>query len=192
MKHILNNASSSEFRPWVTLDSEGVHYSKPNIVLYYSDGTKDEFWDETIMSQNIVKDSNILIKVDLNNGVEIIGSGVFSQSLIPSIVIPNTVTNIESGAFANCLNLTSVIIPNSVTVIGPGAFQGCSNITSIYCNSINEPCSVNSGTFALAGNLGGTLHIKQGGSIETYPTWMNSAGNLGMSSNGTWTVVDDL
>lgn len=40
------------------------------------------------------------------------------------VTIPNNVTGIAAGAFANC-NLVSVEIPSSVTNIGEGAFTGC-------------------------------------------------------------------
>ena len=46
-------------------------------------------------------------------------------------IIPNTVTNIASGAFYECSGLTSVFIPNSVTNIEDGAFYKCNNLTSI-------------------------------------------------------------
>jgi BspA type Leucine rich repeat region (6 copies) len=49
-----------------------------------------------------------------------------------SVVIPSSVTNIGSGAFAST-SLTSVTIPASVTLLGEGVFQGCSNLTSVYC-----------------------------------------------------------
>lgn len=45
--------------------------------------------------------------------------------------IPNTVTNIQRGAFNSCSSLTSITIPNSVTTIGDGAFTGCSSLSSI-------------------------------------------------------------
>ena len=47
------------------------------------------------------------------------------------VVIPDSVTNIESFAFAACGGLTSVAIPNSVTSIGAYAFDGCSNLSEI-------------------------------------------------------------
>lgn len=45
--------------------------------------------------------------------------------------IPNGVTSISVGAFADCSRLTSVTIPNSVTSIGREAFSTCSALTSI-------------------------------------------------------------
>ena len=45
--------------------------------------------------------------------------------------IPETVTTIGSSAFYNCTELTSINIPNSVTKIGSYAFQFCEAITAI-------------------------------------------------------------
>ena len=50
---------------------------------------------------------------------------------IISVIIPNSVTNIEYGAFAGCRGLTSITIGNSVTSIGNYAFQYCSGLTSV-------------------------------------------------------------
>ena len=51
---------------------------------------------------------------------------------IKSIIIPDTVTIIESEAFSRCINLENIEIPNSVTEIGQGAFYRCSKLTYIY------------------------------------------------------------
>jgi hypothetical protein len=45
--------------------------------------------------------------------------------------IPDSVTSIAAGAFANCSGLASVTIPNSVTSIGEGAFFKCGGLTSV-------------------------------------------------------------
>lgn len=52
-------------------------------------------------------------------------------SPLTSIVIPDSVTTIETSAFEACVNLTSVTLGNGVTVIGNGSFYTCFNLTSI-------------------------------------------------------------
>jgi hypothetical protein len=53
--------------------------------------------------------------------------------------IPNNVTTIGKGAFANCAKLTSVSIPNGVTEIGEMAFVFCTGLTSVIIpNSVNK------------------------------------------------------
>ena len=46
-------------------------------------------------------------------------------------IIPNSVTNIGSGAFAYCSGLTELTLPNSVTSIGEHAFFCCSGLTEL-------------------------------------------------------------
>ena len=45
--------------------------------------------------------------------------------------VPTSVTTIDSGAFAGCVNLTSVVIPDNVTTINGMAFEECSVLTSV-------------------------------------------------------------
>ena len=65
---------------------------------------------------------------------------------IKDLVIPNSVTSIESSAFSGCSGLTSVTIPNSVTSIGDCAFYGCSGLTSVTIP--NSVTSIKSITFS--------------------------------------------
>ena len=53
------------------------------------------------------------------------------QGVNGDVVIPNSVTNIGSCAFAGCSGLTSVTIPDGVTSIGDYAFYGCSGLTNV-------------------------------------------------------------
>ena len=50
---------------------------------------------------------------------------------LSSIIIPESVKSILSGAFGNCSSLTSITIPASVTSIESDAFLGCSGLTSV-------------------------------------------------------------
>ena len=47
---------------------------------------------------------------------------------LEEIVIPDTVTAIEYGAFRDCTNLEKVVIPSSITNIGNYAFAGCTSL----------------------------------------------------------------
>ena len=48
-----------------------------------------------------------------------------------TITLPNTLTEIEHGAFQSCSNLNTCVIPASVQVIGQGAFAECKSLTEI-------------------------------------------------------------
>ena len=50
---------------------------------------------------------------------------------IRSVIIPNSITEIEDSAFFKYRNLTHVVIGNGVTKIGNWAFSGCENLTEI-------------------------------------------------------------
>lgn len=55
----------------------------------------------------------------------------FSDSMITSIVIPNTVIEIDAGAFNMCESLESVSLSNGLLSIGDGAFAMCSQLTNL-------------------------------------------------------------
>lgn len=54
---------------------------------------------------------------------------------ITDLVIPNTVTKINTKAFISCNQITSVTISNSVEEIENAAFNSCTNLTSINVGS---------------------------------------------------------
>ena len=57
-----------------------------------------------------------------------IGADAFAGfSALESIVIPNTVTEIQKRAFSGCTSLTAVRIPDSVVTIQGGAFMNCTS-----------------------------------------------------------------
>ena len=50
---------------------------------------------------------------------------------IRSVQVGDTVTTIDSRAFAGCTNLRRLYLPDSVTTLGTDVFEGCDNITII-------------------------------------------------------------
>jgi hypothetical protein len=63
----------------------------------------------------------------------------FGRTSITSVTIPDSVTSIVKFAFNGCTSLASVTIPNSVTSIGEGAFSGCTSLASVTIpNSVQE------------------------------------------------------
>lgn len=71
--------------------------------------------------------------------------GKKTEVVIPSKISGNTVTSIDSHAFANCKNIISVKIPNEVNSIGDCAFSDCSSLTSVILPG--DTTSIESSTF---------------------------------------------
>ena len=73
--------------------------------------------------------------VYLGNTITSITSCAFgdngTSANLTTIVIPNSVTNIDYRAFFRCVKLMDISIPSSVTNIGQDAFWACSSLTSI-------------------------------------------------------------
>ena len=70
-------------------------------------------------------------------------------------VIPDSVTEIGSGAFANCINLTSITIPDSVVCIGESAFYNCGNLENVIIpDSVTK---IGSGAFEYCSNLASVI-----------------------------------
>ncbi len=74
-------------------------------------------------------------------------------------VVPSSVTNIASSAFAGCLWLYGVTISNSVTLIGQQAFSDCRNLAAITVAASNPAYY----------SAGGVLFDKSQSTLIQYP-----------------------
>ncbi|MBQ9832333.1 MAG: leucine-rich repeat protein [Clostridia bacterium] len=62
------------------------------------------------------------------DGTVSIAANAFNSSVLTSIAIPESVTDIYEYAFSSCRNLTSIDIPSNVVMIGNYAFYGCTKL----------------------------------------------------------------
>lgn len=62
-----------------------------------------------------------------------IGENAFSGTDVISVILPESVTEIDWFAFANCSDLTSVTAGSSVKKVGYGAFDGCPSALTLIC-----------------------------------------------------------
>ena len=65
------------------------------------------------------------------SGTVIIGQDAFYISKLSSVLLPNTLRTIESGAFAYSKSLSSTELPEGLTSIGNNAFEYCSGLYNV-------------------------------------------------------------
>ena len=109
----------------ILVESSNMDYVSVDGVLYDKNQTK-------IVKYPMGRSAN---SYSIAATVKTIGEEAFSYAKFEQIVIPESVTKIESSAFEYCRNLTSVIIPNSVRTIGIMAFWGCSKLNAVQMSS---------------------------------------------------------
>lgn len=83
--------------------------------------------------------------------VKIIGVESFAGSGLKRVVIPETVTTIDEGAFYSCTKLDYIAIPEGVIYVNNGAFRDCKGLSTLYFPS--QLRKVNAYAFAGCNNL---------------------------------------
>lgn len=139
--------------------------------------TNTFYFDETTgtITGYVESDTVVVIPSKINGfTVETIGHAAFERSAVTSVTIPDSVTAIHDGAFANCSQLTNISIPNSVTSIGFSAFEHCTSLKSITLPSSLR--SISEALFFCCSQLT-TIHIPDSvPSIQSYAFY--HCGNL--------------
>ncbi|MDD2627524.1 MAG: leucine-rich repeat domain-containing protein [Clostridia bacterium] len=65
--------------------------------------------------------------------------GEWYNDTLKTVILPNTVTEIQAAAFCGCRNLSYVKLPSYLKIIGDQAFEYCSSLKSIYIpDSVEE------------------------------------------------------
>lgn len=84
-----------------------------------------------------------LAALDLGECVQSIGFRAFAKTAITTLHLPNSVTEIDEGAFEYCTSLTSVDWPDNVNFTTINGFCGC---TSLPAEEVNEALALPSVT----------------------------------------------
>lgn len=70
----------------------------------------------------------------------VIGKYMFSYTNLRNIILPESVTLIDEGAFENCDSLTSISVGKGITSIGKDAFWGCNKLANVYIEDLSAWC----------------------------------------------------
>ena len=143
LEHTLDSDGVCTLCDQPIISSEGIAYEKSEdgtyamVVGYDGTASKIRIADtyEGLPVTHINEDAfsnEVITSVVIPDSVTFIGDYAFYDcSRLTSVVIPDSVTTIGDSAFNFCSNLASVVIPNSITTIGERAFYGCSSLTSV-------------------------------------------------------------
>ncbi|MBO5528181.1 MAG: leucine-rich repeat protein [Bacilli bacterium] len=160
--------------------------------LYYSltmDGTVC-----VSMGDNGLLSANVASQVELDGtfyNVTSIGPSAFSgQTLLETVILPDTITVIENNAFNGCSNLTNVTLGRGITSIKAYAFAHCSQLRIVELNSSLK--TIESNIFQECPNHV-TLLVK-GEPFQTDP-WYYDMGNyryfsVAFDYSGKYVVID--
>ena len=77
--------------------------------------------------------SKFMYSVEIPDGVTSIGNGAFADcDELESVTIPDSVTMIDDLAFVNCTVLERVTIPDGLMTLGVDVFYGCGALKEVY------------------------------------------------------------
>lgn len=176
--------------------SNGINYNiTSNIEPYTVEVIEGNYAGDIVIPESIEKDG-------ITYTVTSIKSYAFSNSQITSVVIPNSIVNIDNGVFNGCYFLNSVSLPNTITKIGKSSFSYCNKLTEIEI-----PNSVKSiGEYAFNGcSRLASISIPEGVTkIENYtfldcsglktitlPSTITSIGNSAFAMGASWETTDE-
>lgn len=112
--------------------------------LYSVCGSDDEKHIKIVGLNTAIDIENLVIPSHIDNvPVKILGEGAFENiSLIHSVSIPDTVTEIHPFCFAGCSKLKDIAFPDSVRKIFPAIFAQCDELEHVkwskYANFIHN------------------------------------------------------
>lgn len=161
----------------ITIKVNGVNYLIKNDVA-----TVGSNYQSTSIIGNITIPSEVLCNEKTYPVVGICERAFYECNLLTSITLPESITNIEAGAFLSCPKLLKVNFANGLYQIGSEAFCGCKSLKevtlpesliSIYTNAFLQ-CDKLEAVYVNKGNpffesVDGVLFDKDVSKLVIYP-----------------------
>lgn len=147
----------------------------------------------------IVRDNHILAfapagltETTIPDGVTHINAGVFANNTaIKTVNLSAQLTTVEARAFKGCTALPIIRFRTQIASIGEEAFKGCSALRSVYSDAVTPP-SVGTDAFA---NCHGSVaaHVTAGNlsAYEADPAWSALNVSSGQPWNEIWYTTTD-
>ena len=86
--------------------------------------------------------------------LEIIGKSTFKYCYyLSSVILPNSLREIQEQAFYKCQELNEIVIPENVNIIGRCAFEGCHCLYKVYCEEHSSLREISDQTFRFCRSL---------------------------------------
>lgn len=118
----------------ITVGENNAVYTSLDGILYNKDKT------EIILVPAAIKG-----EITVPETVTDLGAHFAERKYITSVIIPDSVTVIETEAFQNCTALESIQLPENLTEIKAGAFYNCTALTGVHISDLVKWCSVKFG-----------------------------------------------
>lgn len=121
VEHIGDGVFSHNYIEQITLDANNEAFILEDDVLL----TRD--MERLVIFPN----GSEISSYEIPTGVKTMAEGAFFASQLQSVVLPDTLTEINDSAFSNCRQLETIIIPEGVREIGYAAFASCWKLSEI-------------------------------------------------------------
>ena len=147
----------------------------------------------------LVKDNHVLAfapagltVTTIPDGVTTINAGVFANNTaLKTVNLPAELTTVEARAFKGCTSLPIIRFRTQIASIGEEAFKGCSALRSVYSDAVTPP-SVGTDAFANC-HTSLAAHVTAGNlaAYEAAPAWLALNVTTGQAWNEIWYTTTD-
>ena len=147
----------------------------------------------------IVRDNHVLAfapggltETTIPEGVTTIKAGVFANNTaLKTVNLSAELTTVEDRAFKGCTALPIIRFRTQITSIGEEAFKGCSSLRSVYSDAVTPP-SIGTDAFADC-HASIAAHVTAGNlaAYEASPAWSALSVSSGQPWNEIWYTTTD-